>query len=744
MNIAATIFFICILGGNIFAKESDDKGNYKAETQRINTQLKIDGKLDESEWSTAKRYTIGFEIEPGENTVPRAETIFFTLYNDEYLYFAFRCFDPNPSEIRATVTDRDKIFNDDFVIILLDTYSDNQRTYELLVNPYGIQGDLLRTGNNEDPGFDIIWYSAAERTETGYTVEMAIPFKSIKFPDSDSPIWALQAGRIFPRENRYVYFWTPSDRNNPCFMCQSGKLIGLSDIPHNISAEILPYAIGFQSARLEDSDDPDKGFFNEDLKGRIGAGFKVNPSSSMTMEGVVNPDFSQVESDAQQISVNSTFSLYYEEKRPFFLEGIELFRSGMSVFYTRLINNPLYAAKITGKQEKVSYALLTAYDRNTLFIVPGEEGSSTISSSEKSFSNILRARYDFAEDSYFGAIITTRDLSGGHNYNAGIDWNYLFEKQYYIRGLFLFSNTEEVSDSNIFNSSRKFGSTQYNAAFNGEKFSGTALRLDFKRSSRNHYFEMSYRDISPLHQSQMGFMTKNNTRSIEVENAYTIYPEESVVTNSYIFARYGLAFNHSHVRKDNWLVVGVNTVFKGQIRTFAGVLPINAEQFKGQSFSNIFRYMFEVNARPSDALAIGFDSDFGKFIYRSDNPKTGRGHNLDVWVTIKISDQFQSGFDFGRSRLSDINTGELFYDGYILRNTTTYQFSEESYLRMISEYNSFEKSINLFPLFSYKLNAFTIFYIGSTNNLREFDKQDRWIQSERQYFLKIQYLWTLL
>lgn len=133
----------------------------------------------------------------------------------------------SPRKIRANLSERDKIFSDDYVILIIDTYGDAQKGYEIAVNPLGIQGDLLATFNNEDINFNMIYYTAAEKNDSGWTAEMAIPFSSLSFDDVEEPVWGFNAVRTIPRESRTQNSWVPIDKNIPGFMTQSGILKGL-------------------------------------------------------------------------------------------------------------------------------------------------------------------------------------------------------------------------------------------------------------------------------------------------------------------------------------------------------------------------------------------------------------------------------------------------------------------------------------------------------------------------------------
>ena len=742
--------FLILLSPAIVEGADRQPNGYTCESKRISKNLEIDGTLSEEEWKSAPRHTIDFEIQPGENIPAKQRTEFFSLYNDTYLYFGFVCYDSVPSQIRANLSDRDHIYTDDYVGILLDPYHDNQKIYEFLVNPLGVQADLIRTGTNEDDSFDALWYSAGKITEYGYTIEIAIPFKSIRFPSAEKQEWGLITGRIYPRENRYLNFWTPQDRNNPCMGCQGGVLTGIEGIKNPVSVEVLPYVLGFQRSGLYDNEDQNSGFEKGKLHGRAGLGLKIAPTSNNVIEAVINPDFSQVETDAQQISVNQAFSIYYAEKRPFFLEGNEIFNTKLTTFYSRFINNPLYSAKLTGKEGVFSYAVLSASDRNGIFITPGEESSQSTSSDINTYANVMRGRYNFGEESFIGAILTDRFYNGGGNHVGGIDWNYLFNKNCYFSGQFLYAHTKELNNPDLNDDTSKLGHSGYDAAFNGESYNGTALRLEFNKQARSHWIDISYKDVSPAFQSQLGFITQSNVRNVQFETGYTIYSDSSFIKQSNFYVNPGMTFNHNSVTKEHWVYVGTNVQCIGQLNFSLGGLPVNEEIFHGVKFMNIQRANAGISGKPIDAMNFSLYAEIGRFIDREDDPTLGFGHNLGGEINFKPTAKLQCNFKYDRARLSDVVTKELLYDGYIFRFVSSYQFDKESFVRLISEYNSFDKSINFFPLFSYKLNPFTIFYIGTTYNLAEFEdhpspmNRNRFLQTERQYFIKLQYLWSNL
>jgi len=722
------------------ASDGADTGRPIIRAARIEGDLKLTGKLTDPRWQRAEPVDITYEIQPGENIPAPQQTAVRVLFNADYVYFGFDCKDSTPSAIRAHITDRDKMFDDDFAVVLLDTYGDYQRTYEFMVNPYGIQGDILRTGTNEDDSFDTVWESAAAINDSGWTAEFAIPFKSLRFPSVKEQRWVVMLGRNYPRASRAIFSWTQVDRNNPCLICQGGILEEITGVQSVTSVDVLPYVVGQQSGAVGDDSDPSSSFENGRLRGRIGGGVRYAPSPDLAVEGVINPDFSQVESDATQISVNSTFALSYPEKRPFFLYGTDLFENQTGTYYSRTINNPLGAARVIGKSGSLSFAYLAASDRNTPYIVPGEESSDFISTDVKSFSNIARARFDLGKENFIGAMATTRNAGSAHNYLGGLDWSYKFWENYYFRGEMYYSDTKEIYDTSLFASMRAFGSTGHDAAFNGEAYGGAAYQLEFRRDARDYSYSLRYMDRSPTFQAQDGFVPNNNARIWFLQQNYTFYPNNALFDTWSMSMNGGLHFNHDWIRKEKWLVPGISATLKSQTDIQITYLAVNDELFGATQFNNINRTQVEIDSRPSTWLTLSFEGAFGRFIRRSDTPAMGRGHNIDFSARIKPTSQLQIELSYARARLSSVATGELYYDGYIARTVGVYQFTPELFLRVIGQYDQFNKAIDFYPLLSYKLNPYTIFYAGSTYSLYDFGAPYGVKQTARQYFVKLQYL----
>ncbi len=739
---AGLLLLTALAGGKVVASDSTSATPLSISATRISGRLQLSGKIDDPRWNLAQPVWLKYEVTPGDNTPAPQETAVRILYDDQQIYFGFDCRDSTPSQIRAHITDRDKPFDDDFMLVILDTYGDYQRSYEFVVNPYGVQGDLLRTSNNEDASFDAVWESAASIDSSGWKAEMAIPFKSLRFPSRPDQRWVVDFIRNLPRTSRVQISWAKVDRNNPCLPCQSGVIEGLHDIQGAAaSIDMLPYALAQERGSLADESDSRSAFENGDITGRIGGGIRYAPTADLALEGVVNPDFSQVESDATQISVNSNFALFYPEKRPFFLLGADLFQNQTQTFYSRTINNPLAASRVIGKSGSLSFGYLAAADRNTPFIVPGEETSDVIATDLKSFSNIIRARYDFGQENFLGGMAITRNTGAtAHNYLGGIDWNYKFWENHYFAGEIFYSGTKEVNDTSLYSDTRKLGSSGHDAAFNGEAFGGMAAQVSLQQNAQTYSFALQYMDRAPTFQAQDGFVPNNDLRTATLHQNLTFYPNTSFVDQWSISLNNGLHYNYDGVHKETWAVPNLYLQLKGQTSVDITYLAVNDELYHGVQFTHVNRTEVSVYSRPSTFVTLNFDGTFGKFIKRSDPVDVGRGHNISLTAQVKPTSQLEIDVSYARARLMSLAGDQLFYDGYIARATGIYQFSKEMFLRVIGQYDQFNKIFDIYPLLSYKLSAYTIFYAGSTYSLTDFGYPFGTRTTARQYFLKFQYL----
>lgn len=714
---------------------------------RASERPRIDGLLDEAMWTQALRLDNFCEISPGDNTEPACRTEALFAYDDEYFYMGFICYDDSPDQIRASMTDRDDIFQDDFVGVILDTFGDKQNSYELFVNPFGIQGDLRRTQNNEDSSFDTIWESDGHINSRGWTAETAIPFRSIRFPDKYEQEWLMHVLRIRPRSSREQHSWAPLSRDEACLLCQAGRFRGMEGVNSGKNLEILPYAIASQSGGLMDEDDPTLGFSNKDPGGEAGVGVKYGITPNLTLDFTYNPDFSQVESDEAQVDVNTTFALFFPEKRPFFLEGREIFDT-RNLVYTRSINNPVLATKLTGKMGKYTIGYMLGKDDHSPFIVPFEDNSE-LALGGKSVSNILRVKRDILADSYLGIIASDRRLKDGYNSIFVADGNVRFMENYRLSGQAGISHTKEPNDPALSAdfADTTFGDKGYTTVFDGESYDGTTLHLELDRDARHLNFEFYYNDMSPTFRANNGFITNNNVRSGGFWTGALFQPTHPVFQMIQPQFNYGLEYNYDDIFKDTWVSPSIWIQFKKQTSMWVGYLK-SRERFKGVLIEGIERLEGNVDTQASELLQGGLSGRVGRSVARGEDPPVlGHERYFEAWGTIKPTSRLKSEFTYVYAKMMETESGPDFYSGYILRNRLSYQFSRRLFLRLVTQYNDFSKRIEIDPLISYKINPFTVFYAGSTYDIEKFNGEEYgdlgYKQTNRQFFAKIQYLFRI-
>jgi uncharacterized protein DUF5916 len=398
----------------------EGKGSPTAEIPRLESAVLIDGNLNEPVWAQATRLTGFWQYQPVDGRRAEQETEVLAWYSPDAVYFGIIAHDKNPASIRATVADRDNIDNDDYVVLDLDTFHDRRRAFFFGVNPLGIQSDGVRSEGagqvsslipgSTDVNPDFTWQSKGRITDRGYEVEIRIPFRSLRYPGSGPQEWGFNATRMIQRTG-YTNTWTDVRRANASFLGQEGAIGGLRDMRHGVTIEAQPFvtatAIGNRDAVSGD-------FIRDDVNPDAGLNLRLG-FSNYALDATANPDFSQVESDVGQVTVNERFALFFPEKRPFFLEGIELFGSPQTLVYTRRIVDPKAGAKLTGKFGQLGVAHLTAVDQTE---------------TDDAWFNITRLRRDFGRNSIAGLTFTNRDQPGNHNRVLAGDFRYVWGLYY--------------------------------------------------------------------------------------------------------------------------------------------------------------------------------------------------------------------------------------------------------------------------------------------------------------------------
>ncbi len=735
--------------------------------ERAAGEIHIDGHLEDTGWRGAAHAENFCEIFPGDRIEPRAATEAWITYDDDNLYVAFLCHD-DPELIRATLCQRDQFFNDDEVGLLLDTFGEAQWAYEFFANPYGIQKDLMYTNvQGEDRGFDMIWHSAGRITEHGYVVEMAIPFAGLRFPAGREQSWRINFWRNQPRQSDHQDSWAALDRNDQCRPCQWGTLEGLEGVKAGKGLEFLPSFIGYQTGEIRDVLDADSGIENEDLHGEVSLGAKYSVTSDVTLEGTINPDFSQIEADAAQIDINSTILQRFAERRPFFQEGNDLFRTYFNSFYTRMVVDPVVAAKGTARWEKTSVAALYARDENSPYIVPTEERS-YLENLGDSDVGVLRVLHSLGNNNQVGVMATQRNYdTGGNGTIVSLDSGLRLTPTLTWIGQYVLSHTEEPEGYAV-NGGETFADGEHTVALDGESYSGNAFISELRRNGRNWNFVLDYNEVDQTYRTQTGYDPWNDQRNAFAWSSYNIDFNsgliERIVPGIFTNARW----NMDGARK--WLRSSASVDIR--LRRAQTIISLGytrgEETWGGVDFSDLWNANIAVQSRPSSRLG------WAASVSRGEGPALftlERGDELAASFALDIKPvdnlTLEPNLDYIRSE--ENATGDLLYEQIIARARLRWQLSPRLSLRLVVQHNSsenppyreaanagnfptyhmnFGSKWEVDPLVTYRINSFSMMYVGSTHDFRDFnaaphDAGSLYRQTARQYFMKLQYLFQI-
>ncbi len=399
----------------------------------------IDGRPDEEAWKTAAVFKDFYQTGPGNNIAPSKPTEAYVMYDERNLYIAFKCWDEK-DKIRATIAKRDNVFGEDNVRVWLDTYNDQRRAYVLGFNPLGIQQDGIQTeGQGSDFSVDIVMESKGVIEDWGWSVEVSIPFKSLRYTAGKGKLWGFNVARNIDRFNDEFDQWLPDDREISGFLIKHGKITGLDDVKYERTLEVVPsITLSETGERVGALEFAGGRFVNHPIKKQIGVTLKYTLTPSVTLDAAINPDFAEIEADAPVVTANQRFPIFFEEKRPFFLEGVDIFRSPLQVFYSRNIVDPDLALKLSGKTGRNSFGILVASDN-----APGNysENERTLNAQclerqrvnpllqcsrdefldKNSMFAILRLKRDFGKENNVGFFATYRTFPEQKNLLSGFD-----------------------------------------------------------------------------------------------------------------------------------------------------------------------------------------------------------------------------------------------------------------------------------------------------------------------------------
>ena len=716
--------------------EKETRRTYHVEA--VTDEIRIDGVLDERVWQKSPTFTLDYETTPGDNSPAPAKTEMWITYNDSHLYVAARAHDPRPDQIRARLTDRDAAFQDDFVGVVLDTFNDERRAFEFFVNPLGVQMDLTQNDVTgvEDQSWDAIWDSSGRVTEKGYEVEMAIPFSSLRFPESGATqTWGIDALRIWPRDQRYRIGLNRLPRGRNCYLCNESKLTGFNGIKPGRNLEFSPTLTAQRNDQRNATDS-----FDSDSDADPGLTMRWGITPGVTLNGAINPDFSQVEADAAQLDVNTAFALFYPEKRPFFLEGADLFDTKIQAIYSRNIADPLWGTKLTGKTGKSAFGLIVAQDEQTNFVFPGSQFSNLGSSEESNTSTILRYRYDLGSGSTIGALATSREGDDYHNRLIGFDS--------------LLRWGEEAFRIEVLGSETEYpGSIQTNFNQPAGSITGTSMRAVYQHTERTWMGLIQYIGAANDFRADLGFIPQvGYHKGYALSERYWYWDENK---NWWRRLTLGVETTWTYDRESEPLQQQVAPYFylQGSREYFSNTyFALGPSYYLGKRFDrNFVNHFWEM--RPTGSFYLSFEGRVGQEI-DYDNVRQGEILRLIPGVRFDLGRHLRLQVNHNFERLN-VDGGEL-YQANVTDVRATYQINTRTFVRAISQLFDISRDPGLYTfdvnendrqlfnqfLFSYKINPQVVLFLGYSDNYENTIVKNL-SQANRALFFKVGYAFVL-
>jgi hypothetical protein len=666
-------------------------------------------------------------------------------YDDKNLYIVFACQSP-PGEVRARLVKREDIFSEDWVAVILDTFHDRRRGYEFFVNPLGVQAEALEGENiNEDFSFDTLWYSEGRLTKEGYVASFSLPFKSLRFSPADFQTWGLGLGRHIPPRNE-TSFWPAITFKIADFNQQLGNMTGLEKISSGRNLQFIPYGAFGRSHFLDNPSSGAPGYRTKtDFRGGLDA--KAVLHDSLTLDVALNPDFSQVESDDPQVTVNQRYEVQFPEKRPFFLENSSYFATPENLLFSRRIVDPEFGARLSGKIGHWSIGLLGMDDR-----APGAAlGDADPHRGDRALIGVARVQRELPRQSNIGLLVTTREFAGGYNRVGSVDSRFKIDENWSATGQASTSETRTPE---------------------GERFVGNAFNLDLNGNSRNYNYDLNYIDRGERFHTDLGFIPRAGIRQLSQFAKRSFHPKSKVLLalGPRLSVRGDL--DRRSVQQDLVVNPGFN-------------LEMPRSTYLYADYTRAFERFGGINFR-RHIVAGGAHTEYFKLATLDFNYSKGGGINYSAPAERGpfLADETDIQTSVTLRPLSRLKLDEIYYltrlvtrpdsfpgaparpatifVNHLVRSRVNYQFNRRLSLRLILDYNGVlqnpslvtldrQKRVTGDVLLTYLLHPGTAFYIGYTDRLENLalfpgspDRVARtaapWTTTGRQLFMKMSYL----
>jgi hypothetical protein len=711
---------------------------------RATGHVAVDGDISDEAWRTATRVEKWYETNPGDNNEPKVRNVGWVTYDDHALYAAFEFEDPNPGALRAPYADRDDISGGgtDYAGLILDTRNTGRTAVLFLATPRNIQFDsVMDDSSGEDSSPDFFWQSATKIHARGWTLEIRIPFSSLRYKNTDLQRWGVMLYRNYPRQYHYQFFSAKIPRGTNCFICHENTLEGLERLPSGGHLVAAPYVSASEAGHPTAG--PGSRFVSEPIKPHGGADVKFTPNADTVVDFTVKPDFSQIESDTAQISANERFALFFPEKRPFFLEGVDLFQMPIQAVYTRTITAPRWGGRVTGKAAGLRYTVLVADDAGGgSAILPGPNGSSFAAQDFGSTVAIARAKRDVGGLSFVGFLATDREShqGNGHNRVAGPDFQWRPSGNDVITGQWLISASRTPNRPDVA------------AEWTGQSLYSQAGMLQWSRSLTHFDTVMQFKKLGDEFRADTGFIPQVGYREVVAFTGWTVRPKG-------FLSRQRTFFNFQQQNDSQGTLIsrqiepgtGMDTRWGG----FMQYRLTNDRVLSGERLFERNRFNYVIRFAPSRRVSqIGLFGNVGQEVDFA-NSRRGHGPSNELHLTLQATNHL--AFDMSatfRSLHVDDATGvsRRLFKAQVSRVKGTYTFNARMFARGIVQYVSTHNDPSLFlrpvpdksgslegsALLAYKLNWQSVMFIGY-GDTRELSERDRLEQQDRQFFVKLSY-----
>ena len=745
----------------------------------------IDGKLDEAVWQQAKKITINNVTWPQENIASPIETTAYVFENGESLFIAFDAKDPNPDLIRAFYRDRDAAWNDDLVGIKIDSFNNSLSAYQLFINPLGVQQDSIENEltKSENSSWNGIWDSAGTIHDGGYYVEVEIPLRVLNFDDSiDTKTMAMEFLRFYPRDQRLRISSMQIEHANNCWVCQMPEYTGFEKAKQGNNFALIPSLVtSKQQTRDIDGNEVGEWVDDNNVEPSLDVKWAITPD--MTLNATLNPDFSQVEADTGQLSVNNSFSLFFPEKRSFFLDNADYFSSHLNLIHTRNIAAPDYGVKFTSSKQGHTVGAFVANDEKLNVMIPGNLGSNVVSFDQKSENLALRYRYDFNQKLSVGSTTTARQSDDYSNQVISIDSKYKLTNNDVFKAQLLVSETDysqafidELCDGEQGDCQKPtkpdceaHGDCDLNEStlrvLNEEDKKGLGYFVNYEHNEKHWRAFTSYQYRDKGLRSDLGFMSQIDFNKFLAGYEYRWYGDENTWWNR---ANWYTDWDITHNDNDELLEKEVQTNFsingplqshintgiehrkRTGLRHNQASLAVdgNTDLF---TENNLWTYM---EMKPVSGVFTSLNISTGNKVDLANN-RLGEEFRVRPVVNLNIGKHLELRLRHTYQTLDA--DGAQVYTANLTDVRMTYQFNLNSYLRLaviktdiernpsnyIDSVDATYKGLSTQLLYSYKLNPKTVFFAGFSDSGYQDDELEEITKDSKTFFMKFSYAWLM-